>query len=102
MAVPGSQDRKQSGIGRGLTALLCFVLAVLLVAGRVRCYKLTLSNQEKQEQLETLYQERARLQKQQQRLYTPACLAEEAEKLGMVRPQPENYIILHIRGAQIP
>ena len=85
-----------------MAALLCFALAVLLVAGRVKCYELTLSNEEKQAQLESLYQEQAKLQKQQQRLYTPAYLAEQAEKLGMVRPQPENCIILHVRDAQTP
>lgn len=96
------QDRKQSGIGRGLTALLCFLLAVLLVAGRVRCYELTLSNEEMRQELTQLRQEKAQLEIQQKRLYTPAYLAETAEKLGMVRPQPEDTVILHIRGAQTP
>ena len=100
MTVRGIQDRKQSGIGRGLTALLCFLLAILLVTGRVRCYELSLSNKEKQQQLEQLQQEKSQLVKQQKRLYTPAYLAETAEKLGMVRPQPEDAVILHIRGAQ--
>lgn len=98
MAAPEIQDRKQSGMG--LAALLCFLLAILLVAGRVRCYELSLANGEKQEQLEQLQQERAQLVKQQKRLYTPAYLAETAEKLGMVRPQPEDYMILHVRCAQ--
>lgn len=102
MAAPGIQDRKQFGMGRGLVALLCFLLAILLVAGRVRCYELSLSNGEKQEQLEQLQQEKASLIKQQKRLYTPAYLAETAEKLGMVRPQPEDMIILHVRSAQTP
>ena len=81
---------------------MCFLLAVLLVAGRVRCYELTLSNQEKRQELIQLQQEKAQLVKQQKRLYTPAYLAETAEKLGMVRPQPEDTVILHIRGAQTP
>lgn len=102
MAAPGIQDCKQSGMGRGLVALLCFLLAILLVAGRVRCYELSLSNGEKQEQLEQLQQEKSRLKKQQKRLYTPAYLAETSEKLGMVRPQPEDMIILHVRSAQAP
>lgn len=96
------QDRKQSGIGKGLTALLCFLLAILLVAGRVRCYELTLSNQEKRQELIRLQQEKSQLVKQQKRLYTPAYLTETAEKLGMVRPQPEDTVILHIRSAQTP
>lgn len=102
MAAPGIQDRKQSGLGRALAALLCFLLAILLVTGRVRCYELKQSNGEKQTQLEQLQQEKARLIKQQKRLYTPAYLAETAEKLGMVRPQPEDTVILHIRSAQTP
>ena len=102
MTVRTLQDRKQSGIGRGLTALLCFLLAVLLVAGRVRCYELTLSNEEMRQELTQLRQEKAQLEIQQKRLYTPAYLAETAEKLGMVRPQPEDTVILHIRGAQTP
>ena len=102
MTVRELQDRKQSGIGRGLTACLCFLLAILLVAGRVRCYELTLSNQEKRQELIQLQQEKAQLVKQQKRLYTPAYLAETAEKLGMVRPKPEDTVILHIRGAQTP
>ncbi len=85
-----------------MAALLCFLLAVLLVAGRVRCYELKQSNGEKQTQLEELQQEKAQLKKQQKRLYTPAYLAETAEKLGMVRPQPEDTVILHIRSAQTP
>ncbi len=85
-----------------MAALLCFLLAILLVAGRVRCYELKQSNGEKQTQLEQLQQEKARLIKQQKRLYTPAYLAETAEKLGMVRPQPEDTVILHIRSAQTP
>ncbi len=85
-----------------MAALLCFLLAILLVTGRVRCYELKQSNGEKQTQLEQLQQEKARLIKQQKRLYTPAYLAETAEKLGMVRPQPEDTVILHIRSAQTP
>lgn len=85
-----------------MAALLCFLLAILLVAGRVRCYELKQSNGEKQTQLEQLQQEKARLNKQQKRLYTPAYLAETAEKLGMVRPQLEDTVILHIRSAQTP
>lgn len=96
------QDRKQSGIGKGLTALLCFLLAILLVAGRVKCYELTLSNEAKRQALSQLQQEKSQLEIQQKRLYTPAYLAETAEKLGMVRPQLEDYVILHIRGAQTP
>lgn len=102
MTVRGMQDRKQSGIGKGLTALLCFLLAILLVAGRVKCYELTLSNEAKRQALSQLRQEKSQLEIQQKRLYTPAYLAETAEKLGMVRPQPEDYVILHIRGAQTP
>ena len=102
MRVRELQDRKQSGIGRGLSACLCFLLAVLLVAGRVRCYELTLSNEEKRQELMQLQQEKAQLEIQQKRLYTPAYLAETAEKLGMVRPQPEDTVILHIRGTQTP
>ena len=102
MTVRGMQDRKQSGIGKGLTALLCFLLAILLVAGRVKCYELTLSNEAKRQALSQLRQEKSQLEIQQKRLYTPAYLAESAEKLGMVRPQPEDYVILHIRGAQTP
>ena len=49
-----------------------------------------------------LRQEKSQLEIQQKRLYTPAYLAETAEKLGMVRPQPEDFFILHIRGAQTP
>ena len=79
MTVRGMQDRKQSGIGKGLTACLCFLLALL-----------------------QLRQEKSQLEIQQKRLYTPAYLAETAEKLGMVRPQPEDFFILHIRGAQTP
>ena len=85
-----------------MAALLCFLLAILLVTGRVRCYELKQSNGEKQTQLEQLQQEKARLIKQQKRLYTPAYLTETAEKLGMVRPQPEDTVILHIRSAQTP
>ena len=85
-----------------MAAILCFLLAILLVAGRVRCYELSLSNQEKQQQLEQLQLEKSQLIKQQKRLYTPAYLAETAEKLGMVRPQPEDSVILHVRGAQTP
>ena len=102
MTVRGMQDRKQSGIGKGLTALLCFLLAILLVAGRVKCYELALSNEAKRQALSQLQQEKSQLEIQQKRLYTPAYLAETAEKLGMVRPQPEDYVILHIRGAQTP
>lgn len=102
MTVRGMQERKQSGIGKGLTALLCFLLAILLVAGRVKCYELTLSNEAKRQALSQLRQEKSQLEIQQKRLYTPAYLAETAEKLGMVRPQPEDYVILHIRGAQTP
>ena len=102
MTVRGMQDRKQSGIGKGLTALLCFLLAILLVAGRVKCYELTLSNEAKRQALSQLQQEKSQLEIQQKRLYAPAYLAETAEKLGMVRPQPEDYVILHIRGAQTP
>ena len=102
MTVRGMQDRKQSGIGKGLTACLCFLLAILLVAGRVKCYELTLSNEEKRQALLQLRHEKSQLEIQQKRLYTPAYLAETAEKLGMVRPQPEDFFILHIRGAQTP
>ena len=102
MTVREMQDRKQSGIGRGLTALLCFLLAILLVAGRVRCYELTLSNKEMRQTLTQLQQEKSQLVKQQKRLYTPAYLAETAEKLGMVCPQPEDAVILHVRSAQTP
>lgn len=102
MTVRGMQDRKQSGIGKGLTACLCFLLAILLVAGRVKCYELTLSNEAKRQELSQLQQEKSQLEIQQKRLYTPAYLAETAEKLGMVRPQPEDTVILHIRGAQTP
>lgn len=102
MTVRGMQDRKQSGIGKGLIACLCFLLAILLVAGRVKCYELTLSNEEKRRALLQLRQEKSQLEIQQKRLYTPAYLAETAEKLGMVRPQPEDFFILHIRGAQTP
>ena len=102
MTVRGMQDRKQSGIGKGLTALLCFLLAILLVAGRVKCYELTLSNEANRQALSQLQQEKSQRVLQPTRLYTPAYLAETAEKLGMVRPQPEDYVILHIRGAQTP
>ena len=102
MPVREKQDQKQAGIRRGMAAILCFLLAILLVAGRVRCYELSLSNQEKQQQLEQLQLEKSQLIKQQKRLYTPAYLAETAEKLGMVRPQPEDSVILHVRGAQTP
>ena len=101
MTVRGMQDRKQSGIGKGLTACLCFLLAILLVAGRVKCYELTLSNERKR-RAHAAPAGKITAGNPAETTLHPAYLAETAEKLGMVRPQPEDYVILHIRGAQTP
>ena len=78
--------------------LLCFLLAILLVTGHVRCYELTQANREKQQQLAELTAEYTALQKEAQRQNAAAYLQKEAKRLNMYRPNPEDYIILHLRG----
>ena len=78
--------------------LLCFLLAILLVAGHVRCYELTQANREKQQQLAELTAEYTALQKETQRQNAAAYLQKEAHRLNMYRPSPEEYIILHLRS----
>ena len=58
------RDVKKRSIGAILPWMLCFLLAVVLILGYVRCYELSLENQERQEQLEQLTEKRAELEKE--------------------------------------
>ena len=82
MTVRGMQDRKQSGIGKGLTACLCFLLAILLVAGRVKCYELTLSTKKNGRRSRSSGRKNHSWKSSRNDFTPPAYLAETAEKLG--------------------
>ncbi|MEE0096839.1 MAG: septum formation initiator family protein [Oscillospiraceae bacterium] len=92
------RDVKKRSIGAILPWMLCFLLAVVLILGYVRCYELSLENQERQEQLELLTEKRAELEKEYRQLTSEGYLEQQARTLGMYRPKAEDIKILHIRG----
>ena len=68
------RDVKKRSIGAILPWMLCFLLAVVLILGYVRCYELSLENQERQEQLELLTEKRAELEKEYRQLTSEGYL----------------------------
>lgn len=99
------QDVKKRSIGALLPWALCFLLAVVMILGYVRCYELSLQNQKRQERLEQLTEQRAALEKEYRQLSSQGYLEQQALKLGMYRPKSEDIMILHIRSqmaAEVP
>ena len=92
------RDVKKRSIGALLPWALCFLLAVVLILGYVRCYELSLQNRQRQEQLEQLTEQRAALEKKYRQLTSDGYLEQQAIELGMHPPKPEDIIILHIRS----
>ena len=76
--------------------IFVFLMGMILILGHVRLYELKLQIQEKQTQLQSMQQELGDLKKQHQRQMLE--LEAYAEELDMYRPEPEEYIVVHVRG----
>lgn len=73
-----------------------FLLGVVMISGHVALYELNLKNQAYEQQLQEMQTELGTLRKNRQRELNE--LDVYAQAAGMYRPEPEEYIIVHVRG----
>ncbi len=96
---PGKIEKREVS-GQILAWVLVFLLGVVLILGHVRLYELNLENEALQEELSVLQLELA--EKKIQTKQKTLNIQQQAEKLGLYIPQPEEYVVIHVGEPDVP
>lgn len=73
-----------------------FLIGITLILGHVRLYERRVQIEKMEEELRTMELELGELRNSRRQLL--ANPEELAESVGMYRPEPEEYLIVHVRG----